>query len=103
MSYSSNVRWKSHLFSYDSCIIISILFLSFENFMFCISSTSYPSKAEYTYWKMFALPVIEIFSLLSLCGITLIIVVVIDHQVSSWRDFMKTGKKVRLNTDICWA
>jgi hypothetical protein len=55
---------------------------------------------------MFALPVIEIFSLLSLCGITLIIVVVIDHQVSSWRDFMKTGKKVRLNTDFVeprWA
>lgn len=49
---------------------------------------------------MFALPVIEIFSLLSLCGITLIIIVVIDHQVSSWRDFMKTGKKVRIYTDF---
>ncbi|KAF9665338.1 hypothetical protein SADUNF_Sadunf16G0112400 [Salix dunnii] len=37
---------------------------------------------------------LEIFSCTSLCGITLIVIVIAGHyQVSSWRDFMKTGKK----------
>ena len=44
---------------------------------------------------------LEIFSFTSLCGITLIIIAIVGHhQVSSWRDFMKTGKKVRIYTDF---
>jgi hypothetical protein len=30
----------------------------------------------------------------------IIIAIVGHHQVSSWRDFMKTGKKVRIYTDF---